>query len=100
MLANKTSLKISQRNEIIQTIFSNHNRIKLETIKITNFIYYWTLFRMDIDICMAECLCNPLETITTLLICHTLINNTKFKKNKLLSKFTLNIDKRRNLKYN
>ena len=55
---------------------------------------------MDIDICMAECLCNPLETITTLLICHTLINNTKFKKNKLLSKFTLNIDKRRNLKYN
>lgn len=40
MLANKASLKIFQRNAIIQSIFSNHSRIKLETIKITNFIYY------------------------------------------------------------
>ena len=54
---------------------------------------------MDIGLCMAECLCSPPETISTLLISHTLINNKKFKKNKLLSKFTLNIDKRINLKY-
>ena len=38
------------------------------------------LGRMDICVCMAELLCHSLETITTLLIGPTPIQNNKFKK--------------------
>ena len=38
------------------------------------------LGRMDTCECMAESLCCPLETITTLLTSYTLIQNKKFKK--------------------
>jgi len=36
--------------------------------------------RMDICICMAESLCCPLATVTTLLIGYTPIQNKKFSK--------------------
>ena len=35
---------------------------------------------MDTCICMAECLCCPPETITTLFIGYTSIQNKKFRK--------------------
>ena len=38
------------------------------------------LGRMDICICMAESLCCPPKTITTLLICYTPTQNKKFFK--------------------
>ena len=38
------------------------------------------LGKMDTCICMAESLCCPAETITTLLISHTPIQNEKFNK--------------------
>ena len=45
--------------------------------------------RMDTCICMAEALhCSP-ETITTLLISYTPIQNKKFKRKKKGNKFTL-----------
>ena len=36
--------------------------------------------RMDTCMCMAECLCSSLETVTTVLIGYTPIENNKFFK--------------------
>ena len=55
-----------------------HGHLRIKTIQRLNERGVWG--RMDTCACMAESLCRPPETITTLLTGYTPVKNKKFKK--------------------